>query len=80
MVLYWFVHDFYKGNTTNSNNPLKAFDTLLTLGNEVEHIWSSKINIVMLLYFLSRYTAFVDVALILFCKLAGERHLLIMDR
>ncbi|KAL4253247.1 hypothetical protein ABKN59_004733 [Abortiporus biennis] len=46
------------------------YDCILTFNNEATLIWPTKLNLVKVLFFLTRYMAFIDVTLVLFYQLA----------
>ncbi|GJE99949.1 hypothetical protein PsYK624_162250 [Phanerochaete sordida] len=51
---------------------LLVYDYLLTLESEVKLIWSSKWSLTKLLFFLTRYLAFVDVAMVAYIHVAHD--------
>ncbi|KAH8102222.1 hypothetical protein BXZ70DRAFT_60827 [Cristinia sonorae] len=61
-----------KTSTRLAPATILAYDFLLTLDSEVNLMWPSKLSITKLLYFYTRYSAFVDVALMMYYQLEPD--------
>ncbi|KAK7680417.1 hypothetical protein QCA50_016658 [Cerrena zonata] len=51
---------------------LLVYDCILTIHDEITLIWPSRLNLVKILFFLTRYMAFVDVSLVLYYQLKPQ--------
>ncbi|KAK7682839.1 hypothetical protein QCA50_014224 [Cerrena zonata] len=51
---------------------LLMYDCILTIHDEITLIWPSRLNLVKILFFLTRYMAFVDVSLVLYYQLKPQ--------